>query len=236
MKINKYLIYFLALFFLMVSAMPTGATEYPSNGVLTWKGQTWNVRSEYGEPGPNYFSSTGAWIDNQNRMHLKIVKNKGKWKCTEIDSQRKYLYGTYTMRVASPIFKFDKNSVCGIFTYLDDSHELDIEASRWSETKGNDLWYSVQPYSIKGNNKGFLIPSSITGTNTIHRIIWKPTYIRFTTMQANGTILADFNYTNASGIPKQAEYIVMNLWLSAPPSNGKDIELIISDFSYQPSI
>ncbi len=51
-----------------------------------------------------------------------------------LNSQHKYLYGTFTWKVASPIYTFDINSVVGFFTYFDDNNELDIEASRW----GND--------------------------------------------------------------------------------------------------
>jgi hypothetical protein len=234
MKIDKYLACFLALFFLMVSAMPTEATQYPSNGVLKWKGQTWNVRSEYGEPGPNYFSSSGAWIDNQNRMHLSVVKKNGKWYCTEIDSRDKFKYGTFTCEIASSVFTYPRNSICGMFTYLDDSQELDIEMTRWGETSGNNIWYSVQPYSIKGNNKGFTSPSGVTGENTIHVIDWKPNYVRFTSKTSTGKILADFNYTNVAGIPKNPEYLIFNVWLQGAPSDGKNIDFIISDFSYQP--
>jgi len=230
MKAVRFLIFLSILFVVLIQSMCIGTNEYPSNGILKWKGQNWNLTSGKSDPGNNYWNNTGAWIDSQDRVHLTVIKDQGRWKCTELESQNEYLYGTFTWTIASPVYTFDKNSVMGLFTYFDDSQELDVEVSRWGTTDGSNLWYTVQPSEINGNNKGYLISPDIKGTNTIYRIDWKPTYIRFTSMQENGEIIADYNYTNISGIPYQPERAIMNLWLLAPPSNGKNIELIISDF------
>jgi|SRR5665647_336420 len=233
MKKIKYLM-FLFVLLVVLLLLFLGKTEtntYPSHGVLKWKGQNWYLTDNRSGPNNNYWNNTGAWIDNQNRLHLTIVEDEGIWKCTMLRSQHRYLYGTFTWTVASPVYSFDKNSVVGLYTYLDDYNELDIETSRWGQTREKKLWYSVQPYEIEGNNQGYQVPSSITGTNTIYRIEWKPTYVRFTSMQENEEIIADFNYTNVSGIPQEPEEISMNLWLIAPPSNEKNIELVISDFT-----
>ena len=231
MQTIKYLICLFALLVVLITVFQSETNTYPSNGVINWKGQDWYLMGGKSDPGDNYWNKTGAWIDNQNRLHLTVVKDKGIWKCTTLISQHTYLYGTFTWTVASPVYTFDKNSVVGLFTYLSDSQELDIETSRWGQTRGKKLWYSVQPFEIEGNHQGYQVPSSITGTNTIYRIEWKPTYVRFTSLQENGEIIANFNYTNVSGIPQQPEKVMMNLWLLAPPSDGKNIELIISDFT-----
>jgi endo-1,3-1,4-beta-glycanase ExoK len=158
-------------------------------------------------------------------MHLTIVNDKGQWKCTMLNSQYAYLYGTYTWTVASPVYTFDKNSIVGLCTYLDDYHELDVETSKWGGTAGTggkQLWYSVQPSNIDGNERSYIIPPDITGTNTIYKIDWKPNYVRFTSMLTNGKVIADYNYTNVSGVPQQAQSVIMNLWLMAPPSDSKN--------------
>ena len=231
MQAIKYLICLFAISVVLLSVFQSGTNTYPSNGVINWKGQDWHLIGGKSDPGDNYWNKTGAWIDDQNRLHLTVVKDKGIWKCTALKSQYTYLYGTFTWTVASPVYTFDKNSVVGLFTYLNDSQELDIETTRWGKPRAKKLWYSVQPAKIEGNTQGYQVPLSITGTNTIYRIEWKPTYVRFTSMQENGEIIADFNYTNVSGIPQQPENVMMNLWLLAPPSDGKNIELIVSDFT-----
>jgi len=220
-----------------IEHVQTKANTYPSDGIIYWNGQNWYLSGGRTNPGNNSWNTSGAWIDNQNRMHLTIVNDSGNWKCTMLNSQYVYLYGTFTWTVASPIYTFDKNSVIGLCTYLDDYHELALgtsrwgATSRWGKTRANQLWYFGQPFNIEENNRGYLVPLSIEGTNTTYRIDWKPDYARFTTMQTNGKIIADYNYTNVTEISQKPESIVMNLWLITPPSDGKNIELIISDFN-----
>jgi endo-1,3-1,4-beta-glycanase ExoK len=237
MKNVKYLLWFLALFnaalfilfIAVVSAAPTETAKFPSGGVLNWKGQDWYVSSGWLSPGGHEWNGNGAFIDDQDRMHLTIKKVNGVWKCTELCSQQKYLYGTFTWSIESPVYSFDKNSVVGLFTYLNDTQELDIEMSRSGISQNNNLWFSVQPYHIQGNSIGYKVPSNYINTKYI--LDWEPDYVRFTAKQSNGEVIADHTYTNISGIPCQPEYVLMNLWLTAPPSNEKNIELIVSDFT-----
>jgi endo-1,3-1,4-beta-glycanase ExoK len=202
---------------------------YPSNGMIHWKEQDWFLSGGRADPGNNYWNNTGAWIDNQNRLHLTIINKCGKWYCTELVSQHKYTYGTFTWTVASPVYTFDKNSVLGLFTYQDDNHELDIEPARWGYENGDNLGYSVQPYQNKGNSQTYKVKGT-SGANTTYKLEWKPNYIKFSSMQ-NGKVISEWNYTQASGIPKTPETVMMNLWLFKPPSDGKNIECIISDFN-----
>ena len=207
--------------------------KYPTHGVIYWKGLNWYVIKGRSDPINNHWNSTGAWIDDKNRMHLTIVKNGDIWNCTMLNSQHKYHYGTFTWTVASPIYTFDNKSVVGFFTYLDDNNELDIEASTWGKTNGDQLTYTVQPTKTKGNAHAYAVPDT-NGTNTTYHLEWKPTYVRFTSKQENGKIIADYNYTNVSGIPQDPADILMNLWLwdwNQPPTDGKNIELIVSDFT-----
>lgn len=216
---------------LNIKRVQVGTDTYPSKGVMNWKGQNWYLTGGKANPGNNYWNVSGAWIDEQNRMHLTVVNDNGKWECTMLSSQYAYRYGTFTWTVASPIYTFDKNSAVGLCTYLDDYNASNVGISRWGDPNGNQLLYSIEPSKIKGNSKEYLVPSSIEGTNTTYIIEWKPNYIRFTSMQADGTVIADYNNTNISTIPKEPESVIMNLWLVAPPSDGKNIELIISNFT-----
>jgi hypothetical protein len=210
-----------------------GVNKYPTHGVIYWKGLNWYVIKGRSDPINNHWNNTGAWIDDKDRMHLTIVKDGDIWNCTMLNSQYKYRYGTFTWKVASPIYTFDNKSVVGFFTYLDDNNELDIEASTWGKTNGDQLTYTVQPTKTKGNAHAYAVPDT-NGTNTTYTLEWKPTYVRFTSKQENGKIIADYNYTNVSGIPQDPANILMNLWLwdwNQPPTDGKNIELIVSDFT-----
>jgi endo-1,3-1,4-beta-glycanase ExoK len=233
MRIIRYLMWSLTLLVLLISVMPSGATTYPRDGMINWKGQDWSVTEGHSNPGNNYWDNTGngVWVDDQNQLHLTIKNNNGVWKCTGVSSEHKYRYGIFTWSIASPIFNLDKNSVLGLFTYQDDNHELDIEAASWGESSGNRLWYSVQPYKTTGAERGY--PANVGG-GTKHRIEWRPNYIRFTSW-SGGSVIADYTYTNVDGIPIEPQQAMMNFWLNnAQPSYGKDMEVIISDFSYSP--
>ena len=205
---------------------------YPSNGIIHWKGLDWCVYTDRSDPGNNYWNDQGVWVDNQNRLHLTIINNGGKWYCSGLETVDKYTYGTFTWTVASPVYTFDKNSVLGLFTYRDDNNELDIEPSRWGFEDDTNLDYTVQPFEVKGNERTYKVTGT-DGVNTTYRIEWKPTYIKFSSKQ-NGKVINEWNYTKTSSIPKTSQNACMNLWLIKPPSDGKNIECIISDFSYTP--
>jgi endo-1,3-1,4-beta-glycanase ExoK len=207
---------------------------YPSNGVINWKGQRWYLANGGKSlPGNNYWDNTGngVWIDSQGRLHLSIRKNGDVWKSTMLNSQYKYKYGTFTWKVDSPVYTYDKNSVVGLFTYFDDNNELDIETSRWGSESNGNLWYTVQPYNVAGNEQGYNVPSYIGGKSTYYRIDWQPTYIRFVSWKTDGTLIADYNYTNVANIPTTAQYAMMNFWMLSGTTPQNDMELIISDFS-----
>ena len=228
---GKHSIHIFLLMTVLILTISSSVSAYPSAGVLDWKGQNWYLTDGKANPGHNYWNNSGAWVDNQNRLHMTIVNNNYSWKCTMLSIQKAYLYDTFTWTVDSPVYTFDKNSVVGLCTYLDDSHELNIVNSRWGASNGSNLWYYMEPSKIKGNTKEYLVPSSINGTNTTYRIEWKQDYTRFTSTAADGTVIADYNNTNVYSIPHEPEYVIMNLWLTSPPANGKNIELIVSNFT-----
>lgn len=203
---------------------------YPQNGILHWKGLDWYVWTGHSDPGNSNWKQQGVWIDPQDRLHLTITKQKGKWYCTGLETVNKYTYGTFTWTVASPVYTFDKNSVLGLFTYKNDNNELDIEASRWGYEGDTNLDYSVQPFAKKGHEMTFTVLGD--GANTIYQIDWRPSAVKFSSAQG-GKIVNEWNYTKASSIPKTAQNACMNLWLIKPPSDGKNIECIISDFKIE---
>jgi hypothetical protein len=66
----------------------------------------------------------------------------------ELTSTQTFGYGTYVFYTMSRVDTLDKNAVLGLFTYKDDSHEVDIEFSKWGIADLNNGWFTVQPPSI----------------------------------------------------------------------------------------
>ncbi len=73
---------------------------------IQFSGYTWNVKTSNDQlmgPGPNYFSDSTetVWIDEEERLHLKITQTAGKWICAEVVSEKSFGYGKYVFYLAS---------------------------------------------------------------------------------------------------------------------------------------
>lgn len=228
-----------------VSGLSTGAHQidiatpftqvgrYPSNGVLTWCGETWWARRGTGNPLNNSWASYGVYVDYKNRMHLTIHNISGVWKSTELDGETPYKYGNFTWTVESDAFNLDKNVVLGLYSYANDANENDIEITRWWDNANDNLWYSVQPAKIPGNSMSYNVANA--NTPVVCNFDWKPNYVHFRTWYLNnGTMIADYNNTNASAVSQMTQYLSMNLWLFGSPSNGQEIDVVIDNFSAKP--
>jgi len=201
---------------------------------LTWKGQQWNAY-----PYSPYSASTKSlWVDSTGNLHMTLNNVDGKWYSTKIESMNEYQYGTYEWTVISPLLNIDKNAVASTYIYIDDSNGINIEATGWSDSDTEKLWFEVQPTSASNNSFGSIKPNSpyVTETNVTYSFNWEPNYIHFNAKLSNGTTIADWNYTNKSGIPQLAGTIVMDTWLlNEAASDVKDIEVVYSDFKFTPS-
>ncbi|MEA2075541.1 MAG: hypothetical protein U9O85_07395 [Euryarchaeota archaeon] len=140
----------------------------------------WDVRpgSEITQgPGDNYWSNSteNIWKDGDGQLHLKIINRSGKWYCPEIYSQETFGYGSYYFFASSRVDELDKNVVVGLFTYLDDNNEIDIEFSKWGEDNADNSQYVVQPYYHAGNTHRF--DMQLNGDYSTHCIDWHQNYI-----------------------------------------------------------
>lgn len=229
----------LAEFFVTSSdegSINTTTTYIPITNQTTimWKGEEWNIRSD-----SNFNSSTNnVWIDQDGNLHTTVKNVGGRWSGTELDSTTKYQFGTFKWTVSSPLLSIDKNAASSMYLYIDDYHRINIEATGWGDSSSNKLWYEVQPTSISDNSYNAITSTSsyTKATNITCSFDWEPNYIHFNSKLSNGTTIADWNYTNISGIPLQAGNVIMSTWLfNEPPIDGKDIEVVYKDFSYTPS-
>jgi hypothetical protein len=135
---------------------PPAKKEIIEKGDLYFSGYYFNYKNTATPvgPGPNRFngSAENAWVDSENRLHLKISKKDNFWYCSEIISTKEFGYGTYIMTCETDIRNFDNKVVFGFFTWDDynfqtqANSEIDIEFSKWGDA--NDsllLTNSVQP-------------------------------------------------------------------------------------------
>jgi hypothetical protein len=207
---------------------------------INFSGYQWNVKSSEGElwgPGPNLFNNSiqNVYVDSNGSLHLKISYDicLDKWYCAEIYSMESFGYGTYNFTLAPGFESIDKNVVLGLFTYLDDQHEIDIEFAKWGQDTSENGQFVVQP-SWKPNHKARFNFDSL-GRISTHGFTWCPTNIDF------WSVTESFNFEwrfYGTGIPKPSiEHAHMNLWLmqGLAPSDYNEVEVIIHSFEFIPS-
>ena len=227
-KILLYLIFFVTCISVVHSRM------------VTFADHEWWVRSGYGGPGPNYWSDSdeSVWVDNNGWLHLKIRYENGIWYCAEVNTTQPTRYGMHRFYVIGRLDSLDPNVVFAPFLYANDTTEIDIEFSRWSnEWSWFNTQYVVQPWYHPGNVERFW--TSLNGTYTTHYINWQPDSIRFKSIHGHYEepphwwyLIHSWLYTGAD-IPQQYEnlFVCINLWLcdGNPPSNGEEVEIIVKD-------
>jgi len=214
--------------------------------VISWCGHRWQVKGVAQEqtafPGPNHWSDStqSVWIDEENRLHLALKFYDGQWYCSEVVTQQPLGYGQYIFEIASELATIDKNIVVGLFTYLDDENEIDIEYTKWGHNRTAVYeQYTVQPYTHLGNiNQEDYVPRSAIETCSF---TWLEDRIIFENFSENDIRRQHpsrtWTYTG-NDIPKPAdEKTHINIWLfnGQWPDNMQEYELVLSRFEFVPA-
>lgn len=170
----------------------------PSSGerCFNWSGFTWIVKDsdqKFVGPGANRFSDSTAnvWIDDQDQLHLKIVKTGSIYTCAEVYTRETVSYGTYTFTLKSRVDQLDRNVVLGLFTWNDSScytntnSEIDIEIARWGNAANpNALVFSVQPTnggSFRERTRSF--PVKLNQNRSFYSFSWEPGKVEWSAFQ-----------------------------------------------------
>lgn len=211
---------------------------------LEWAGKNWVVKngSDLG-PGPNDWSDSTntVWVDENGFLHLKIAYISNAWHCAEVVSEQSFGYGEYRFKVATDLDQLDTNTVGGLFTYLDDNNELDVEFVRaWTGT--NNVSYATQP-ARPGNTYHFYAEFT-EGNYSTHRFIWETNSIFYQSYfghaeppPASGFVIAEWTYASNSIPVAGGERVHLNMWLfqGRAPADTNHLELILHDFTHVPS-
>lgn len=219
------------------------------NRVIQFSGYSWRVKRHpaLAGPGPNYFSDSdcNVWIDRQGRLHLKITRTDNRWQCAEVINTRSLGHGTYRFYLDSEVHNLDSRVVLGLFTWSDNPQygyrEIDIEFARFRGATGPNGFYTIRPHEQNAPQAAFQwIPNT---PRSVHFFRWEPARLSFRSLRGHrpeqsgsGFVVAEWNYTGDRVPPPGDENPRMNLWLlnGQPPTDGREIEVIISRFEFVP--
>jgi hypothetical protein len=214
------------------------ATVRGEDRTIEFAGMTWNVREGQGGPGPNRWSASNksVWVDVQGQLHMKIRRVDGLWYGAEISTQKSLGYGEYIFQLAKNAEAYDPYVVVGLFTYLDDNHEIDIELSRWRVASDPAGQYVVQPGEKPGNKRRFRL--GLTGEFSTHAFSWREGSVHFQSFHGHGegdhlpakSQLIEQWHCTSPDVPKAGrEKLHINFWLAGgkPPTDLKEVELVI---------
>jgi len=229
-------------------------TAAASERNVVFSGYEWGVKSSDAPvgPGPNLFSNSrkNVWTDSQGRLHLRIIRQKNQWYCSEAVLANSLGYGTYRFYIDRRLDNLPPSAVLGLFTWSDAAEqahrEIDIEFSRWGDANNQSAQYVIQPYDTPGNMTRFDMPARLK-TST-HSFLWEPGRVSFLSLKGRKIqdyTVADkiFEWTTSQGIPQPGDETArINLWLfdanrdgvGDPPSNRRNIEVVIRKFEFIP--
>jgi hypothetical protein len=208
---------------------------------IDFSGITWDIkRGNAIGPGPNNWSdsSESVFVDPQGQLHLKVRQIGNEWHSAEVISQQSFGYGTYTFQVATDVEQYANNVVLGMFTYLDDLNEVDIELAQFGNPNAPFGNFVVQPAATSGNVNTFDL--NLTSNLSTHRYTWLPDSILFESWQGHGaspsptTLIHDFSYTGNDIPTASTEKLHLNLWQfqGQAPANGLEHEVIITSANF----
>lgn len=210
-----------------------GKPGYPDR--ISFGGYSWQVKSSNSPvgPGPNVFSTENVSVDSQG-LHLQIAHRNGTWTAAEVIGDTSLGYGTYTFTVASAVNSLDPQVVLGMFTWSDKARfnhrEVDIEVARWGNPSDpSNAQFVVQPWDAAGNLSRFNVS---TENPTTYSFTWTPGRIHF-----EASTGATFTVTGDEVPPAGGETPRINLWLfeGNPPQDGQPVEVVLSNFRFEPA-
>jgi len=218
---------------------------------VQFSGYVWDVRQAgTGGPGPNCWDPKSVQVDASGRLHLRLTRRDGQWRCAEVSTRKSFGFGRYEFDIVGPLDKFDPNVVLGLFDYPnpgqgpDGTNEIDIEYSRWGKPSALPASATIYPATAQQAKLGppavsyaFPVPSGLADTTQRFTRTARSVRVQCLYGDNRGEYARWlFRPANPQRLPQQPLPVHLNLWLfqGHPPANGQELEVIIKRFSFVP--
>ena len=192
---------------------------------LKFSGYDWYVRHITSDRNGaiSFYDPANAWTDPSGALHLRITREGGRSKCSQVTLSNHFGYGTYIFTVKNAA-GFQPATALAMFTYDDlaaEHHrEMDIELSRWGNPNSKNADYVVQPYSLPENKVTFDVPPG----EMSHSLRWEPGVATFTTYRRSAT----------SAVPLVLKRNVFTTGIPTPGGEAAVIDFCDFKYSQQP--
>jgi hypothetical protein len=233
---------------LLLLAAACAALALPAHArTLEFGGLSWEVRADgKGGPGPNRWDDANVWLDDKGALHLKVSHRDGRWYCAELQTTEALGFGTYQFWLDSRVDDLDPNVVLGLFDYgsADGTDEIDIEFARWGNAKWPNGNYTVYPAKAGRSEAHVAFEIRNRSAQSTHRFVRSATAVGFQSLKGwrNDSKGQYHAWTFApdkpqARVPQVPLPVHINLWLAKgnAPQDGREVEVVIRDFSFTPA-
>jgi hypothetical protein len=217
-----------------------GVPVFPK--IIHFSGYEWTVRTASNSRGGemNSYNAANAWVDQKGYLHLRMTPINGHWTCAEVTMNRTLGYGSYSF-VVHDTSHFGPSPVLGMFMWDEATtnnyrNEVDVEISRWGNSKGENAHYVIQPYFVPENVSRFQTPSGVV----THSFRWEPGRVLFKSYRGSETRPGSKSISQhvfTSGIPTHATEVVhicLYDFQHSKSTSQQPVEVVIEKFEYLP--
>jgi hypothetical protein len=160
---------------------------------------------------------------------LKVSQDaQYKWQCAEVYLSEPLGYGSYTFEITGiNVAIADPYYVLGLFSYYNDSREIDAEFSRWGNNSlyANNANFANQPTTDPANLLNYYMSANVLSYRVNY--VWTPGSIVFTTTATDGTLFEQKWSRTGDSVPDDSDPLLvhLNLWLfrGHPPSTAATV-------------
>ena len=230
--------------------------DFGGGTTLLFAGHLWRVKGPgvFG-PGPNNFSddSANVWVDTDDKLHLRITQIDGQWFAAELTLVDALGYGAYRFELEADLDDLDRKVIFGLFlweyqpcwrpdNWWNANNELDIEFGRFDDLANPPAQYVAQPYTRTGNRHQFSLVTDEPLSPTTHALDWQHDAVSFRSWHGHadepqaGDVIETWTYEGPDNARPEEPRLHINLWLfgGAAPSDGLEVEVVVSDFTFTP--
>lgn len=216
--------------------------------MIRFAGFDWTVEhSTTPVVGNRNWNNTNVTVDSAG-LHLKVRPINGIWCASQVLSNLDMGFGTYKWEVVGRPDIMDANLILGLFQYPRDwanaagYDEWDFEWSKWGNTaRKYNMDVSINPDKSHPDNVRALQSKMLTlpSDQSSYRTVRTNHSMTMDIFNGTGGSLFHWEYapTDTTLVSQIPQRTIINLWLinGVPPVDGKEVEIIIKNFSYTPT-